>query len=269
MRTTETSSGAAIVDPNGKLLGIVVFREHTASGSGWSYAVPVRHVRRLLRTLDAQPNGKSSLVVLKRRRPEVGMVLQGNQDGVFVERVAAQSPAASAGIRVGDRVLAADGVKIRSVYQAVRPVLGKQPGDTITFQIARNDEIRDTEVVLGGGIELPSAPFDNLTRLVQPKIDLEQLPGGGYRAKKGGGEIREVFAFPPEPEIDPAGELTDARKIELLQTALDRYRAVIVYLQEQLKKSEHQRLRSESLLRSLESQRTSPPKPAGQSPRKK
>ena len=255
LRTAETSSGAAVVDARGRLVGIIVLSDHSRQNGGWTYAVPVRHVRRLVRTLGESDAAADSIVVLKRRRPEVGMVLEGNGEEVVVGRVRPNSPADKAGIQVGDRILAADDVKIRSVYQALRPVLKKQPGDTVKFLVKRHDTTTPIQVVLGGGIELPSAPFDTLSKLIRPKINLQGLPQGGYRAWTGEGRVREVLA----PAASSGGDnvpaaATDTEKIKLLEKALDRYRNVIVYLQDHLKRSEHQRLRSETLVRSLEAE---------------
>ena len=44
--------------------------------------------------------------------------LDGNADDITVARVEKDGPAERAGIRAGDKVLAVDGIKIRSVYQA-------------------------------------------------------------------------------------------------------------------------------------------------------
>ena len=51
LRSTETSSGAPIVSPSGQLHGIVVATSRSQE-RGWTYAIPVRHVRRMLRTLE-------------------------------------------------------------------------------------------------------------------------------------------------------------------------------------------------------------------------
>lgn len=51
LRSTETSSGAPIVSPSGQLHGIVVATSRSQE-RGWTYAIPVRHIRRMLRTLE-------------------------------------------------------------------------------------------------------------------------------------------------------------------------------------------------------------------------
>lgn len=251
--TEETSSGAGLVDRGGKLVGVIVAADREAGRRGWAYAVPASHVERILRAADEQQAG--SVLVLKRRRPVVGMVLQQADEAIVVERVAPGGPAETAGIKPGDQVLTTDGVAIRSVYQAVLPTLFKQPGDTTTFQIARPGVgMQDVKVVLGGGVELSSAPFDLLADLVQPKVRLAIDRDGAIVASRRASKLREVFAPPlPDDEPPPAAP-TAAEQIALLQKALDRYQAVIELQQRQLTDEQKRRGEQEELIQSLRSE---------------
>ncbi|HEV3415664.1 MAG TPA: serine protease, partial [Pirellulales bacterium] len=84
VRTTETSSGAAVVDRDGHLIGIIAAITVPGERPGWSYAVPAFHVERLL---GAEKDGQ--LIELKRRRPAVGFTLgpAETEGTVQVERV--------------------------------------------------------------------------------------------------------------------------------------------------------------------------------------
>ncbi len=229
--TAETSSGAGVVDRDGNLLGIIVAADSDQSKRGWNYAIPVRHIVRLQRVLGDSSNAKQ-VIVLKRRRPIVGMVLEGNAGRILVKRVHENSPAQKAGIRVGNQVLEADGIKIRSVYQAVRPVLNRQPGDAISFRIAQGETIRNVEVVLGGGIVLPSAPFEQLGQVIRPKLDIDGISHGRVVRTNARGSVKEVYSSPNENE--PRVPATADEKIKLLEKALEGYRNVIIYQQAQL-----------------------------------
>jgi serine protease Do len=189
LRTAETSSGAGLVDQDGRLLGVVVAADSLDERRGWTYAVPASHIRRLLRARAENADDKS-IVVLQRRRPSVGMVL-GQAEHVVVSAREKNSPAEKAGIRVGDQIISADGVAIRSAYQAVQPVLVRQPGDTLTYVVEQKDGRKTIEVVLGGGVAMPHAPADGLGSLV-PKIDLELIGKAGARSKTAGGGVREL-----------------------------------------------------------------------------
>jgi membrane-associated protease RseP (regulator of RpoE activity) len=232
---------------------VLIAADHQPGNRGWTYAIPVRHVKRLVRTAH-KVEDRQSVVILKRRRPTVGMVLDGRPEGIVVSRVYKGSPAEKSGIRVGDRIVAADGVSIRSVYQAVRPTLYKQPGDKMEFVVEHEGESRTVEVVLGGGVELPSAPFANLGRYVRPKLELEKVGDGVYASRSAQSTLREVFApsgVPDKPEDDT---ITAAEKIQLLEKALDRYRRAIEYLQDRLARERQERQQTGTLLRSLQEQ---------------
>ena len=250
MRTMETSSGSAVVNREGQLLGIVVAADDADARRGWTYAVPVSHVERILRAADEQKG--DGVIVLKRRRPVVGMVLDQEGESIVVQRLTAGGPAEKAGFKVGDQILMAEGVAIRSVYQAVLPSLYKQPGDTMAFRVAREGGMQDITVVLGGGVELKSMPFDLAIDIVQPKIELQRDPRGGYLAKGGSRSATRPLASPPLPDDEPVPAApTAAEKIALLEKALDRYRTVIEIQQKQLADEQKHREIQDDLIQTL------------------
>ncbi len=142
VRTSRTSKGAPIVNPAGQLLGIVIAMTSDEDGR-WTYAVPASHVQRLLRSyrenfIDGETGQEKAglgVVVLPRRRPQVGMHLSDIDGRITVVRVAENGPAFRAGLRQNDTILEVDGIEIRSVYQAIRPTLFMQPGDELKFKI--------------------------------------------------------------------------------------------------------------------------------------
>ena len=264
VRTTDTSCGAGVVNSQGKLVGVVIGTDKPEAQRGWAYAVPVTHVQRLLRVADgakagAPPSGGSkeddkSVIVLKRRRPVVGMQLDTLADGeIVVRRVVAGGPAEKAGLKIGDHVTATDGIRIRSVYQATVPTLHKQPGDTLTFSIEREGKPQEIVVTLGGGVELPSLPENQLAEVIQPKVQMRRDSKGSY--------VRQDENS--EPLVNPLGEggrikapgdaLLAAEKIAVLEKAMDRYQKVIELQQQQLKESNASRRQLEEALELLKS----------------
>lgn len=221
--TTDTSSGAAVVDREGKLLGIVVGADPAAAQRHWmTYAVPASHVQRLVRACEESDKDrtKDSIVVLKRRRPLVGWKLESEGDEIVVERIIAEGPAAKAGVKKGDRVLAVDGIQIRSIYQAWAPTMCKQAGDTLTYRIRRDDQTLDVVVVLGGAVEVDSLPAERLSEIVQPKLEFGRDEKGDYY-------------FKPFRSSSSAGErpASESQRIELLEAENRRLKAELDKLQ--------------------------------------
>lgn len=240
--TTSTSTGSAVVDVQGRLVGIVVGADPTETYRTWmTYAVPVAHVRRLLRACEeSEREGQTEkVVVLKRRRPVVGWKLEDDGQGIEVQRIYAGEPADKAGIKVGDRLLAVDGVKIRSVYQAWNPTMCKQPGDTLKLTIQRGDRTHEVSVVLGGGMEVESLPADKLAEIVQPKLEFIRDETGSYFARPG--------------RASGGAEKTAADRIAGLKRTIESYEEVLTAQKEQLEKRGSDRRRQE-LIESLEAE---------------
>ncbi len=239
LRTVETSSGSPLATKQAEVTGIVLAIEEAKAQRGWTYAIPASHIRRLLRSVEGATkvaaNEKQPVVVLKRRRPIVGMVLEGNEEAVLVQRITAGGPAEKAGMKVGDRVILADGVVIRSAYQAVLPTLHKQPGDSIRYRVQREDGERDIEIILGGGVELPQLSQNEFGQLIQPRIEIGRSKDGTFFAQSRPGHLREVSQppLPPEPEVPAAP--TAEQKIDLLIKSLERYQAVIEAQQKEIR----------------------------------
>jgi serine protease Do len=258
IRISDTSAGAGLVNSEGKLLGIIVATDSPESRRDGGYAIPVSHLQRLLRmaartdtgdtdtrnteipdttapkTDASQNRSHNGVIVMKRQRPIVGMRLEGDEDAIFVRHLTAGGPAEKAGLKVGDQVLATDGVAIRSVYQAVLPSLHKQPGDTMRFRIQREGTLQTIEVVLSGGLELSSAPRTLLSDLIQPQLQIGRDPSGAYVTRNRASHLAEVFAPADAAADEEKPAPTTAEKLALLEKALDRYRQVIQLQQQQI-----------------------------------
>ncbi|MEZ6188390.1 MAG: trypsin-like peptidase domain-containing protein [Planctomycetota bacterium] len=100
------NSGGPLVNLQGELIGI-----NTAihdQGQGIGFAIPVGHLRGALRALSEPgllPGAYS------------GLVLEDASEGPQVIEVAPESPAARAGIQVGDRVVATGARPVQAAYQ--------------------------------------------------------------------------------------------------------------------------------------------------------
>jgi S1-C subfamily serine protease len=126
--TTAASSGAAVVDRDARLIGIIAAASLPGESFGWSYAIPLKHIRRVLH---AQEDNR--LVQLVRMRPTLGVVLgPGKQVGaVVVQHVVAGGPGEAAGLVVGDEIVSIEGRQVRSVYQAGTLLRKHLPGERI------------------------------------------------------------------------------------------------------------------------------------------
>jgi S1-C subfamily serine protease len=200
LRTTKTSAGAAVVDRHGKLVGVIIAAEAPGDLEAWAYAVPMEHVRRLVNS--KQP-GRT--ITLERRRPLMGVILkQGPQPGtVQVQRVTPGGPAEAAGIREGDLIVEADGVKLRTPYDATRMVMNRQPGDRVALVVEQQERQEQRTVTLGGGEVVEPQAYSAIAgqrQLIDPSVNvLRRGPGfevqqGAARARNGQEMIEEAAA---------------------------------------------------------------------------
>lgn len=76
-----------------------------------------------------------AIVLLLAALALVGAPIASNR----VAEIAPDSPAAQAGLREDDRILAADGVAVRD-FEAVRALVGERPGERMVFTVERDGE---------------------------------------------------------------------------------------------------------------------------------
>lgn len=245
LRTAVSSSGSGLVDREGRVVGIIVGSDEEGERGGWTYAIDVTHVRRLLR---AEQDDK--VVILRRRRPVVGLVLgAGPEPGqVIVQRVTPGGPAEKAGIGQGDLVVAADGVNIRSVYQAVAPLIRKQPGDTMSFVVEQGDSRRTMVVTLGGGVELPGPNFVGNLGLVDPRVEVERVAANRFDLRDRRGGVRNLSIEPEPPARTPE------QPVELLQRALEQYGSLIERYREELRRRDREQAADRARIDSLQAE---------------
>ena len=79
----------------------------------------------------------------------LGVTLEQTADGVTIAEVAADSPAAQAGLEAGDLITAVNGDEVQQVADVVDAVRAAQPGDTLALTVERGGETLDIEAALG------------------------------------------------------------------------------------------------------------------------
>lgn len=296
LRTTDTSSGSPIVNRDGDLVGVLIAATSTKQ-RGWTYAIPTRHVRRLLRTLSehraelARKNGNSEhtsdqttsdsdssgdsthvdsagdqvtrvgangqaesssdtteaepVIVIQHRRPIVGMVLEDDGISIVVAHVTPSGPADKAGIRRGDRILGLEGVKIRSVYQAVLPTFHHQPGEVLTYRVQQDNDEKDIAIVLGGDVALPASSIATLDQLIDPKIRIKGFQDMliDFSSQNGAVNLEVPANAPSQSQLS---------SIALLERAIVNYQSVIAIQHQELQRQEDERKQDRERLESLE-----------------
>jgi S1-C subfamily serine protease len=81
------------------------------------------------------------------------------QQGVIIRKVDAGSPAEEAGLSEGDVVTAVDGEPIENPRDLVDAAAAREPGDTITLTILREDEEQEVTITLAEHPENAGQPY--------------------------------------------------------------------------------------------------------------
>lgn len=128
------NSGGALIDLNGKLVGINNAKANGGIGIGFS--IPVNTVRQVFKEeLLSVDRLRSAYLGIKVRQRDAGR-------GVLISSVTKQSPAATAGARVGDRIVALAGQSVATAVDFARARLVLQANKTVPLVVDRNGDRR-------------------------------------------------------------------------------------------------------------------------------
>lgn len=156
------NSGGALVDADGKVIGINSAKISQEGVEGLGFAIPINAARPILQ--DLITNGK---VV----RPYLGLYgldqqmaarfgMQLNAQGIYVYRVVPGGPLDQAGLQHGDVIVKLDGTDVKD-FASLQSVMDKHKvGDSVTVDYTRNGMNREATIVLQESPQTDSADDD-------------------------------------------------------------------------------------------------------------
>jgi S1-C subfamily serine protease len=140
------NSGGLLADRQGRVIGIndaIRPGDNSAGNVGIGFAVPIDLAAR------------SAAAIVQGKQVQTGYlgVSMGDspngQDGAVVQGVASGSPAAKAGLQVGDLVTAIDGKTIQSSAEMVAAIRDHKPGDKVSLTVNRGGNQTTISATLG------------------------------------------------------------------------------------------------------------------------
>ena len=145
------NSGGALVNKKGELVGInTAIVSQTGSYSGYSFAVPVNIVKRVVDDLIDFGSVKRAVLgismgtVDKKKADEMKL---SSVSGVYINEVSKGSAADKAGLRKDDVIIAIDGQKITDASSVQAKVAGYHPGDSADIAYIRDGKTAHVTVV--------------------------------------------------------------------------------------------------------------------------
>jgi serine protease Do len=135
------NSGGPVFNMEGQVIGVSsVIVSPTGASVGIGFAIPSEAVSRTV----AQLLAKGSIA-----RGWLGVSVEDRDDGVTIATEDRAGPAAKAGVKVGDVVLAINGEKIDSSRGLIRTVAVVAPGQTVRMTILRQGHEMEVPVTVG------------------------------------------------------------------------------------------------------------------------
>lgn len=135
------NSGGALVDTAGRLVGInAAIYSKSGGNEGIGFAIPVSLARDVLQQIITQGSVTRGWigVALAEITPEVARQLRlRNRDGVLIEGVYQDGPAARAGVQPGDVLLALNEQGLRDARALLDRLAAMQPGQVASLDIWR------------------------------------------------------------------------------------------------------------------------------------
>ena len=148
------SSGGPLVNLDGEVVGVnTAIASNTGGNSGVAFSIPINLAKRVVKQLlekgsvSARLPGRSDGDVL--RGDGRGEARPGPAQGAWVESVYPDTPAAAAGLRNNDVILAVEGTTIRNENQLINLISGLPAGQRIRLEVWRDRKSVFLDAVVG------------------------------------------------------------------------------------------------------------------------
>jgi serine protease Do len=204
------NSGGALIDARGELIGIntAILSGDGGGSEGIGFAIPANLARNMMdQILKKGKVTRGFMGILPQElTPDMAKEFNTNGHGVLIAQVTADSPAAKAGLKVGDVITTINNDPVEDVNSFRLAVAGFAPGTKIDLKVNREGKTMDVPVTLAeynmeadGGQGGP-----------------EGVPGKGEK-----GALKGVSVGGLTPEIRQQMQLPDSVKSGVVITDLD------------------------------------------------
>jgi len=148
------TSGGPWVDNQGRLVAVQFGFLHMHNiPIGVAFASPLSAVRRLLTSRKHAATPYTGMVIseLWRQQPHFLRMFPTNSEGLFINSVTANQPAARSGLKQGDLIVAVEGEAVRFRDEFLTKVRNKKPGEQLSVAILEpgTPTTRDVNITLG------------------------------------------------------------------------------------------------------------------------
>jgi serine protease Do len=196
------NSGGALVDTQGKLLGInTAIFTRSGGNQGIGFAIPANLAREVMQSLRDKGRVVRGYIgtSVQTLTPEIAdaMKLKGQLSGALVGEVEPNAPASKAGIKTGDVITAVNGKKVNDPRELRLMIGSMAPGTKVQIEVNREGQTKPFDVQLA---EMPaSAANENTdTSSEEPAQPQRTTVFGGVAITNITEDIRTALNLPKE-----------------------------------------------------------------------
>lgn len=151
------SSGGALVNTNGELIGInAAIASPTGSYAGYAYAIPSNLMKKVINDIKQFGSVQRGYLGIsmapehldEAQKKELGIT--NDEKGVFVAGVDPSGAAAAAGVKQGDVITKINGATVASGAQLSEQIARQKPGDKVNISYLRDGAEKSVDVTLKG-----------------------------------------------------------------------------------------------------------------------
>ncbi len=141
------NSGGPLVNANGEVIGVNSSIYSPSGGSiGLGFAIPIDRTRRIVEDLLVHGAVRQPWVGIRLTTPQAQSAREAAAAGAVVARVVPASPAARAGVQVGDQIVRAGARAVRNSFDWDARLLDLRVGETLPIVVRRGG--RDVSISL-------------------------------------------------------------------------------------------------------------------------
>lgn len=174
------NSGGALFNLYGEVIGITNAKYSSNSNTSIDnigFAIPINKARQIAESIIEKGYVSKPYVGLAATTVSTETQSYGLPKGAAVKTVAADSPAAKAGIQVNDIITHVDGKEISGSSELVSIVAKSAVGDSLTFTVYRKGKTADITVTVGEQIQSAQNQQNNQSQ-TQNQNQMPQYPWG-------------------------------------------------------------------------------------------